>query len=127
MPKRDFEKLLIQAVDEGLSSLGESSRHAVYFYLEKKFDLKKQEIPDKIKIFADAIEKIFGSGADFLELLIMKNLYEKVGGILKLRESNDFAFVEYVIDVKQNFAGEKRVTSKEKALKEAVKWQEVEV
>lgn len=60
MSKRDFEKLLLEAVDEGLSSLGEPSKQAIYFHLEKGFNIKKQEIPYKITTFAKAVEKILG-------------------------------------------------------------------
>lgn len=127
MLKRDFEKLLLQAVDEGLSSLGESSRQAIYFHLKKNFNIKKEEIPNKIGNFADAIEKIFGSGADFLEILIMKSLHDKVGGIFELRESTDSAFTEYVIEVKRNFVKKKKLTSKEDPLKEIIQCEEMEI
>jgi len=103
LPKGDFEKLLLEAVDEGLSSLGESSKRAIYFYLKIGFNLKKHEIPYKIEDFADAIEKIFGLGANFLEVLIMKRLYEKVGQPLKLQVSKDFTFTEYVAAVRRSF------------------------
>lgn len=52
-----FEKLLLEAVDEALSSLEDSSKQAMYFRLEKTFDIKKQDIPYKIEEFANAIEK----------------------------------------------------------------------
>ena len=41
----DFEKLLMEAVDEGLKSLGESGRRMVFFHLEKSYSIKKQDIP----------------------------------------------------------------------------------
>ena len=103
MPERDFEKLLLEAVDEGLSSLGESSKQSIYYYLEKSFHIKKQEIPYKVEAFVDAIEKIFGFGANFLEILIMKRLYEKVGRSFKWRTSKDLKFAEYVDAVGRSF------------------------
>lgn len=103
MPKQDFEKLLLEAIDEGLSSLGESSKQAIYYHLEKSFNLKKQEIPYSIEAFANAIEKIFGLGANFLEILIMKRLYEKMGRNFKLRTSKDLEFVEYITVARQSF------------------------
>lgn len=103
MSKRDFDKLLLKTVDEGLSSLGETSKQAIYFHLEKSFNIKKNEIPHKIETFAEAIEKIFGLGANFLEILIMKRLYEKIGGRFKWHKSLDFAFAEYVAAAKRCF------------------------
>ena len=97
-PRRlDFEKLLLEAVDEGLSSLGDSPKQAVYFYLEKTFKIKKMDIPDKIDEFTNAIEKIFGHGAKHLEIQIMKRLYEKIGRTFKyFPEKDDLLFTEYM-------------------------------
>ena len=108
MPEKDFDELLLEAVDEGLASIGESSRHAIFFYLETVFKIKRNEIPYKIEEFAAAIEKIFGLGANCLELLIMKHLYEKVKGIVQLHEPKDFTFAKYVIAVKQSFLEKKK-------------------
>ena len=94
---RSFEKLLLEALDETLSSLGDSSKEAIYFHLEKTFSINKQDIPYKIEEFANAIEKIFGSGARLLEIKIMKRLYEKVGPVFKyFPERDDIVFTEYV-------------------------------
>ena len=96
-PPLDFEKLLLEAVDEGLSSLGDSPKQAIYFYLERSFKIKKMDIPSKIDEFANAIEKIFGHGAKHLEIQIMKRLYEKIGHTFKyFPENDDLLFTEYV-------------------------------
>ncbi len=94
---RDFHKLLLEAVDEGLSSLGDHPKKAIYFYLENAFEIKKQDIPDKIEEFTAAIEKIFGHGARILEIRIMKHLHEKVGnGFEYFPESDVLLFTGYV-------------------------------
>jgi len=108
LPKRDFNKLLLEAVDEGLSSLGESSKQAIYFHLEKSFSVKKKEIPSKIEAFAYGIEKIFGLGANFLETLIVKRLYKNVGQSFKWPESKDLTFIEHVAVAKRSFLLKKR-------------------
>jgi len=108
MSKRDLDKLLFEAIDEGLSSIGESSKQAIYLHLKKGFNVKKHEIPYKIEDLAREIERIFGLGADFLEILIMKNLYEKVGRTVHLLEPEDFVFTEYVAATKRSFTREKK-------------------
>jgi len=95
-----FEELLSNSIDESLSLLGESSKKAIYFHLEKSFNIKKQEIPLKIKSFAKAIENILGLGARFLEILIMKKLYEKIGLPVPLNQPRNFTFLEYVAAAK---------------------------
>ena len=108
MSLQEFNRLLLEAVDEGLSMLGESSKQAIYFHLEKRFDIKKQEIPNKIEVFANAIEKIFGLGANFLEILIMKRLYERLGRSFKFYGSEDFTFTEYVAAARRSFMEKKK-------------------
>jgi len=93
----DFRKLLLEAVDEVFSSLGDSAKRAIYFHLQKTFKIKKQEIPNKIDEFTNAIEKIFGDGAKLIEIQIMKHLYEKVGNEFGyFPEEDDLLFTEYV-------------------------------
>jgi len=75
----NFDNQLLAAIDEGLDLLGESSKQALYFQLQKTFKISKQDMPYKIEEFEDAIEKIFGTGAKILQIQIMKLLFKKVG------------------------------------------------
>jgi hypothetical protein len=96
-----FEEVLLEAIDEGLSLLGESSKQAVYFHLEKTFKMNRVDIPYRIEEFTDAIEKIFGTGAKILEIQIMKCLFKKVGYSFKhYPKQKNFTFTEYVAAVK---------------------------
>ncbi len=122
MRKRDFDKLLLEAVDEGLSSLRGSPKQAIYFHLEKRFNIKKQKIPSETEAFADGIEKIFGLRANLFEILIIKRLYEKIGGVFKWDESTDFTFAKYVAVAKRSFLEKKR---SEKILGELVQREEM--
>jgi hypothetical protein len=103
-----FEKLLLEAIDEALLSLGDSARLAIYFHLEDKFKIRKDEIPQRLEDFTDGIEKIFGLGAKFLQILIMKNLYEKIGKPLEWNESKDLMFIEYVRAAEESFRKSKK-------------------
>lgn len=94
---RRREGLLLEAVDEELSLLGESVRQAVYHNLKKTFKIDKQTIPHRIDQFTTAIEKMFGDGAKLLEIQIMKRLYEKVSHHVEYPpESADLRFIQYV-------------------------------
>jgi hypothetical protein len=93
----EFNEFVLEAIDEGLSSLGDSSKQAIYYHLEKNFRIKKPDIPNKIEEFANAMEKIFGDGAKLLEIEMMRRLYDKVGHTLEyLPEGNDLLFTEYM-------------------------------
>jgi hypothetical protein len=101
--RKAFEKLLTEAVDEALTSLGESAKQAIYFHLENKFKIAKKDIPYRLEDFADGLEKIFGLGAHFIEILIMKSLFEKIGQPLEWNQSKELVFVEYMAAAKQSF------------------------
>ena len=92
-----FGRLLVQAVDEGLCTFGESVRETVYACLEDTFGIRRIDIPRNVDEFSDALGKIFGDGAKLLEIQIMKNLYRKVGNIAEyFPTKEDITFTEYV-------------------------------
>ena len=106
--RKVFEKLLTEAVDEALTSLGESAKQSIYFHLEDKFKIAKKDIPYRLEDFTDGLEKIFGLGAHFIEILIMKSLFEKIGQPLEWNEKKELVFVEYVAAAKQSFLKRKK-------------------
>lgn len=105
--QKDFDSILMESIDEALTSLGESAKQSIYYHLEDKFKISKKEIPRRIEDFANGIEKIFGLGAHFIEILIMKKLYEKIGRSLEWNEGKELIFVNYVEAARQCFSKEK--------------------
>ena len=98
----EFDKLLVSAIDEALTSLGESVKQSIYFHIENKFNVARNDIPENLEDFQGGLEKIFGTGARFIEILIMRNLHTKIGLPLKM-ESEQLEFVEYVCVAKKGF------------------------
>jgi hypothetical protein len=99
---REFDKLLVGAIDEALNSLGESVKQSIYFHIENRFKVPKDKIPENLVEFQGGLEKIFGIGAQYIEILIMKNLHKKIGLPLKT-ESKNLEFIEYVDAAKEGF------------------------
>ena len=91
----EFGKLLQDAVDEALTTLGESVKQAIYFHIEKRFNVPKDNVSEKLEDFQLGLERIFGVGARFIEILIMKNLHSKIGLPLKI-DDDELEFVKYV-------------------------------
>jgi len=107
LPQNNLRKILLEAVEEGLSSLGDSPKKAIFFHLETSFKIKKDNIPANLTEFAKALEKIFGPGASYLEKLIVKRLYEKLG--LEFEEIESWDFLEYIDNVKKHLPLERDV------------------
>jgi hypothetical protein len=99
---REFDKLLASAIDETLNSLGESVKQFIYFYIENNFKLSRDEIPENLLEFQGGLERIFGAGAQYIEILIMKNLHAKIGRNLTI-ENKQLEFVDYVDAAKEGF------------------------
>jgi hypothetical protein len=103
--EKEFDDILLETIDETLSSLGEPAKNTLYFHLQNSFSISKNEIPKKINEFSDFIQKIFGSGARILEIKFMKTLHSKINIDVKWPEYDgplskwvimDITFIEYV-------------------------------
>jgi hypothetical protein len=108
--KDEFEKILLEAIDEALFTLGQRAKTAVYITLEKKFNIKPEEIPRKIEEFSDILETLFGLGARHLEILSMRNLHIKICKHIECAHQNwssrDLTFKNYVENMKTSFLEE---------------------
>jgi len=98
-----FDELLLVSIDEALVSLGESAKQSIYFHIENNFKVKRNDIPENLTLFQTGLEKIFGVGARFIEILIMKNLYGKVGRRFSVEKNQHLEFIKYVDAARQSF------------------------
>jgi hypothetical protein len=98
--KQEFNEVLLQSIDEALVALGEKAKEGLYFHLQHKFDLSKSDIPDHIGDFTSALERIFGQGAEQIEILIMKSLNKRVEATYKWTGPKwlipDLTFTKYI-------------------------------
>ncbi|MEM3699831.1 MAG: hypothetical protein QXL57_03055 [Candidatus Bathyarchaeia archaeon] len=99
MTQNNFSKIFLSALEESLSLLGDSPKQAIFFHLEASFNLKREKIPTNLTEFTKALEGIFGPGASYLEMLIVKRLYEKLG--LKFEEMEGLDFLQCVDNLKK--------------------------
>jgi hypothetical protein len=98
-----FDNFLLHIIDETLNSLGKSVGQSIYFHIEKQFNVTRTEIPKNLKEFQEGLEKIFGTGARFIEILIVKKLHAKIGHSLIMNKSEQLEFIKYVSTAKQNY------------------------
>ena len=89
-----FREALLEAVDYGLTVLGEIVRQAIYKRIEKDHGLKRAEIPERLEDFHKALESVLGANAKIVERLIAKNLYERLG--LNFTSRPEWTLIEYV-------------------------------
>jgi len=78
----DFDLKVTECVDRGLGALGEAARRLVYWFLDSKIHMKKDQIPDEPVEFVGALESLFGQGAGLLEKRIIRELEQTFNLIL---------------------------------------------
>jgi hypothetical protein len=114
---RKFEEILQESIDEAFFSLGEAVKKSLYYHLEKSFLIPRQDIPLRIGDFSCALERIFGSGAKQLELLIMEKLYLKTRCSYKWQGPKwivpDLTFKQYVELIRVSCTNEEKIGSLE--------------
>ena len=106
MSQELLKKTILEAIEEGISSLGESPKQAIFFTLKTTFNIDKNEIPSNLLEFEQALKKIFGPGASYLEKLIIAHLYKKLG--LSPQETHQLNLTWHVNNLKGQFNLERR-------------------
>ena len=102
-----FDAFLLDSVDEVFFNLSEGAKVSIYFYIENKCKIRRCDIPQKIAEFSVALEQIFGLGTRFIEIMLMKNLHDKIGIVCDVESmkliNNEFSFQTYAWLMKRNF------------------------
>lgn len=108
---QDFDEVLLESIDEGLSILGNEPKQAVFQYLSTIASLDRERIPAKIEEFSAGLKKALGSAARVIERLILKKLFQRIGATF--RESSGLEFIDYVTEARRRFeiSSDKRADS----------------
>jgi hypothetical protein len=100
-----FDDLFLEALDcTFLKLLGNNAKQAFFSFLDQKYALSKEDIPNRIGDLADGLEKIFGASAPLLELEVMKNLKKSVPSFNYLAKSPEISFEEYAESLKRQIS-----------------------
>jgi hypothetical protein len=78
---------------------GEEATLLIYRHLESNYSLKKEEVADRIEIFAVGLEDFLRSGAYVIEQKILEDIYSSYGLLRRIeleRERDEFDFVSQI-------------------------------
>ncbi len=95
-----FDSLIIEAIEESLSSFESFDKQEVYFYLENTFKIRKWEIPRKIEHFTDAIEQLLGIGAKLVEVRIIKAIHKRIPEFVFAPKTGAIIFKDYITSLR---------------------------
>lgn len=89
-----FNRMVLEAIDEGLMRIGDGIKEALYYHVEKKYRIKRGEVPRRLKAFHRALVGLLGAGAKVVETQIYLSLCDRLG--LSLEEDADDSLVGFV-------------------------------
>jgi 5'-deoxynucleotidase YfbR-like HD superfamily hydrolase len=90
------EDKISKIIDKVLKQVfGEEATHLIYRHLENNYSLKRNEITEKIDVFAAGLEEFLRSGAYVIERKILEDIYSNYGLLRRLelervQEESDF-------------------------------------
>ena len=93
-----LQNALLESVDHGFLALGETGREMLYQCIHSKFQLRREEIPDNLDTFHQALQDL-DAGAKVIEKLIAKNFCTRLG--LNFTERANWTLIDYVNNVRQ--------------------------
>ncbi len=95
-----FARVLLEAINEGLQSLGEGSKKAVNWYLGIDTPLLDGDFYKNLEVLIERLERTLGIGANILETMIIRSLYTKLG--LTFEEKASYTFMDYVREARED-------------------------
>ena len=84
----------MDAVDDGLGFLDDNGKKALYYQVEKRCKIRRENIPQELEAFQNALEGLFGPGSKFIENEIVRSLYGRLN--LTFKEYRGWKIKEYV-------------------------------
>lgn len=94
-----FNKMLLEAIDDGLMRIGDGIKEALYYHVERKYRIKRIQVPHRLKAFHRALVGLLGAGAEVVEAQIYLSLCDRLG--LNLEEDAEGSLVGFVSSVRR--------------------------
>ena len=94
--KDRINAILVEAVNEGLSSICSSAASSILFFLEKNGSIKSTSNIENLKTFAGGLERIFGFGAMVIEKKILEVLCMRLQLPDPKETKNNFEFAKEI-------------------------------
>jgi hypothetical protein len=95
------ENRILKIIDTVLKQVfGEEATYLIYRHLENKYGLKRNEMAEKIEVFAVGLEEFLRSGAYVIERKILEDIYSNYGSLHRLESERVQEETDFVSQVK---------------------------
>jgi hypothetical protein len=86
----EFRRLLLDSVDDSIRGvLGEQPLQALYYSLGKNDRISRDDIPERLEDFENALTRLLGAGAPVITRMIARNLYARLEIPYRKEEGHD--------------------------------------
>ena len=76
------DEVILVAIDNSFSKLGESAKQAIWYTLEKNFGISRNDLVGNIDRFEQILGQFFGLGYEHLRVMMIHSLSEVTGEYL---------------------------------------------
>jgi hypothetical protein len=98
------DDLLLETIGDILKQVfGENAAKTILRHMKKSSSLKWEEIPGRIEVFAESLQKILGQGAFIIEDLILETLYPKLE--FEFEWKKGYRFSDYIEELRKKCLG----------------------
>ena len=103
--RENLDDLVLKSIDEVfVDLLGTHVRESFYDFLERNQRIAREELPQHLGEFLEALEKAFGTGGDTIAKTIARRLYAKLG--LDFTPTSNYNLLNYVESAKSRLEQE---------------------
>jgi hypothetical protein len=75
-----------KVIDQVLTQIfGKEATHLIYKHLERNYSVKRDELGEKLELFATGLEDFLKSGAYVIEKKILEDIWVSYGSVRKLQ------------------------------------------
>lgn len=97
----DKNDIVLTVIDRVLNQVfGKEATILIYRYLERNYSLKRNEIGDKIELFAEGLENFLRSGAYVVEKKILEDIDSNCGLLCRMELENPHSEADFVTQMK---------------------------
>jgi hypothetical protein len=97
LPETISDEIIIEVVAKAINSIGKNSSQMLWSILENDYGITKNKIPENLPALMDALQKIFGLGYNFIDLLFRTLLQQFTGESFENK-----SFIQCVIELQNN-------------------------
>ncbi len=96
LKQKNDNSIIIEAFDESFALFINSKKFNIFIYLEEKYGITKQNIPENINKIVNILEQLFGSGAKLIEIKIIELIHKKICDFTYNPPKDDLFFKQYL-------------------------------